>query len=494
MTDESPADVCLIIEGTYPYAVGGVAAWTHELIKKQGHLTFHILSILPRGDHPYMRYDLPRNVRDLTTLRLQEIPGHSDIPLSQATRLFDRLRAPLTTLTTGEAGLRDLRAIIDILAPYRHRIGESIMLNSEATWELITSMYETSFAESSMLDYFWSWRAIVGNLYSLLITDLPAAKCYHTLSTGYAGVLATRAKLETERPVILTEHGIYTNERRIEIGLADWLEEDDSQTLTLHQTRGSLRDLWLNTFANYSRLCYEAATHIVTLYAGNQQAQITDGAHPAKMRIIPNGIDVEHYRRLPRKPHPRPTIALIGRVVPIKDVKGFLRACAAVAQRIPTLRAFVIGPTDEDSVYAEECRAMASYYGLQDTVTFTGRTMVEDYLPEIDILVSTSISEAQPLVILEAGACGIPAVVSDVGACREMVLGRKDESPLLGPGGIVAPLSNLPAIIEAICALFSDRALYERCGHSMQSRVERYYHREDQGMAYKLLYESCLKM
>lgn len=215
MTDKSPADVCLIIEGTYPFAVGGVATWTHELIKKQDHLTFHILSILPRGDHPYMRYELPKNVVDLTTLHLQDIPGHSDIPLSQAARLFDKLRPPLTALTTGAASLNDLQSIIDTLAPYRLRLGESVMLNSEAAWELMVSMYEASFAESSMLDYFWSWRAIVGNLYSIFVAELPPAKCYHSLSTGYAGLLAARAKLETSRPVIVTEHGIYTNERRI---------------------------------------------------------------------------------------------------------------------------------------------------------------------------------------------------------------------------------------------------------------------------------------
>ena len=35
-----PADVCLFLEGTYPYATGGVSTWTHELIKMQSHLKF----------------------------------------------------------------------------------------------------------------------------------------------------------------------------------------------------------------------------------------------------------------------------------------------------------------------------------------------------------------------------------------------------------------------------------------------------------------------
>ncbi len=42
------ADVCLILEGTYPFVSGGVSSWTHDLIQKQSHLTFHVLALLPR--------------------------------------------------------------------------------------------------------------------------------------------------------------------------------------------------------------------------------------------------------------------------------------------------------------------------------------------------------------------------------------------------------------------------------------------------------------
>jgi len=489
---EPNIDVCLILEGTYPYVPGGVSAWTHELISKHADLRFHIISILPRDDEPQMRYELPSNVVGITKIHLQRLPEGNDLSRAAAKKLLEDIRQPLVRLTTGEASLSDFRQMIQAVTPYHGRIGSKVLLDSEAAWALTTSMYETSFSESSMLDYFWSWRSVMGGLYSLILADLPAAKCYHAMSTGYAGIMAARAKIETGRPVILTEHGIYTNERRIEISSADWLEETASKAMTIDQTRLNLRDLWNQTFANYSRICYQGADQIITLFSGNQQAQLADGASVDKMRIIPNGIDFDRYGMLTHKKNAQPTIAMIGRVVPIKDVKSLLRAVSRLHQSMPDLRVLIIGPTDEDVDYANECRALVEYFALQKIVTFTGRVAIEDYLPEIDVLVFSSISEAQPLSILEAGAAGIPTVATDVGACREMLLGKEDEMPSLGAGGVVVPLSNPQALAEGIYKLLSDREFYNSCSGAMRKRVSKYYNKDDQQRAYRELYAACV--
>ena len=486
-------DVCLILEGTYPYVLGGVSAWTHELILKHPDLSFHIVAILPRDDEPVMAYNLPGNVTGVTNIHLQRIEEGSDIPSAEAAALFNKLRLPLINFTTNEATLDDLRKMMEAVAPYQNKIGSKVMLDSEAAWALTTDMYEATFSESSMLDYFWSWRAIMGGLYSLIIAELPATKCYHALSTGYAGMLAARAKIETGRPVILTEHGIYTNERRIEISSADWLEETASKAMTIDQTRLNLRDLWSATFANYSRVCYQAVDQIITLFSGNQPAQLADGADAAKMRIIPNGVDVERYGSLARKKHAQPTVAMIGRVVPIKDVKTFLRSVASLKQGVPDLRVFILGPTDEDVSYARECKTMVEYLTLQETVIFTGRVAIEQYLPEIDVLVFSSISEAQPLSILEAGASGIPTVATDVGACREMLLGKEEGETVPGMGGVVVPLANPQALAEGMFKLLTDRDFYCSCSDVIRARVVAEYNKNDQNLAYGSLYAACIE-
>ncbi|HCO91851.1 MAG TPA: glycosyl transferase, group 1, partial [Alphaproteobacteria bacterium] len=82
-------------------------------------------------------------------------------------------------------------------------------------------------------------------------------RVYHALSTGYAGLVAARAKIETGRPVMLTEHGLYTNERRIELAMADWLHDTSAPTLELGKRHNDLRNVWTNAFSAYARACYE---------------------------------------------------------------------------------------------------------------------------------------------------------------------------------------------------------------------------------------------
>lgn len=480
------ADICLILEGTYPYVEGGVSTWTHELIAAHPDKTFHVLSILPRDGAVNKKFTFPANVVGHTDLRLQALRPSSGL---RGARPLDSLTAPLNNLTVGYSRLSELEYIMRFLGQFSKKPGELELLDSENAWALLESMYEANFNDCSFLDYFWSWRAIMGGLYSVLLADLPQAGMYHALSTGYAGLLAARAKLETGRPVAITEHGIYTNERRIELATAEWLEENFSRSLTIDETHRSLRDLWMETFTNYSRLAYAAADEIITLFEGNQKAQRADGAEEDKLKVIPNGVDVQRFSAIRRVPHDRPTVALIGRVVPIKDIKGFIRACAMLREHVPDLRILIMGSHEEDETYAQECMDMVRHFSLDETVEFTGQVAIDSYLPEIDVVAITSISEAQPLVILEAGACGIPTVATNVGACMEMVLGREDETPALGGGGAIVPLSNPAATADAIYALLADRDLYRQCSEAIRQRVATYYSKEQQHAAYADLYQ-----
>jgi glycosyltransferase involved in cell wall biosynthesis len=319
---------------------------------------------------------------------------------------------------------------------------------------------------------------------------LPQASVYHAISTGYAGLLAARAKIETQRPVILTEHGIYTNERRLEITMADWLSDGMEEGLSIKKPNHDLRDIWNDTFASYARACYSACDRIITLFSNNQVLQRRDGANPDKMRIIPNGVNFDHYASIPRSiaPHP-PTIAFIGRVVPIKDVKTYIRACAILRDDIPELEAYILGPTDEDKEYHRECLQLVNELDLHNTLRFTGRVRVEDYLGRIDVMVLTSLSEAQPLTILEAGAAGVPTVATDVGACQEIILGSEQEKPVLGPGGKVTALASPSNTARALKSLLLDKTKRERYGKAIQKRVQLHYNEQRINAIYSDLYD-----
>ncbi len=488
------ADICLILEGTYPYVTGGVSGWAHGLIKEQSHLSFHLCAIVPRDAELELKYDLPSNVIGLTTIRLNDLPPGADINKLLAGRIHHNLREPLATLTSERAmELRELKQIMDVVGGVSAPLGTEVLLDREEAWAQLNDLYEAGFPDQSFLDYFWSYRAIAGGLYSILLAPLPQADVYHALSTGYAGLMGARAKVETGKPVMVTEHGIYTNERRIEVTSADWLQATASKALTIDKPKRDLRDMWIDSINNFSRLCYEGCDHIITLFQGNQKPQLEDGANPAKMMVIPNGVNIKRFAGLAHRRQASPTIGLVGRVVPIKDIKTFIRACGLLRQTTPELKAYIVGPTDEDREYFAECQTLVQMLGLDHNVVFTGQANVDDYLPLLDVLVLTSISEAQPLVVLEAGAAGIPIVATDVGACRELIEGTPEEAPALGLGGIVTPLASPASTADAIYTLLSDNEMYEKASRAIATRMEQYYNEAIQQQAYRNLYAQYLR-
>ena len=485
------SDICLILEGSYPYVAGGVSTWTHDLIKAQAPLTFSIVA-LTADDRPRdLRYELPDNVVEVVNVPLRSGangPSHK----FGAGRLLGSLTDALIAMR-GDTAQHGFRQAVSLLSDTRSSLGTRLLMNSPEAWEMVTAMYRKDAPESSFLEYFWTWRSLFGGLFATLLCELPRARVYHTISTGYAGLVAARAALETGRPAVLTEHGIYTNERRIEITMAEWLYDAAESWYQIETPRWDLRQLWMSAFQTYARICYECCTEITTLYGGNQILQRADGAPTDRMRIIPNGIDVALYSALSRESgERRPTVALIGRVVPIKDIKTYIRAADILRKTVPTVLCWVMGPTDEDEDYAEECFELVRYLGLEDTVRFLGRVKIAEYLGKIDVLALTSVSEAQPLVILEAGAAGVPTVATDVGACREMIEGHPHEKPALGHGGEIVPLSSPTAAAAAMGRLLVDRDWWQRCSNAIRARTERYYNKLEIDRIYNELYRSML--
>jgi len=481
------ADVCLILEGTYPYIAGGVSTWTHDLIRGLPHLTFHLVSLLATDEPRTPRYEVPANVTGLTHIFIQDLPKGARFMFGQ--ERLARSIEPVMLRVQNRGGLAEIEALMALLAPRAGRIGRRVLLDSPAAWRQLVRMYRRTFKGSSFLHYFWTWRALTGGLYSVLLADLPPARVYHAVSTGYAGLFGARAALESGRPLLLTEHGIYTNERRVEIAMADWLYDANATGLTVEGTQKGLKDLWVDSFLTYSRACYEAATGIITLFAGNQRLQAADGAERAKMSIIPNGVDVPRFSKVARDTSPRPpTVALIGRVVPIKDVKSYIRAADILRRSLPDVKCLMVGPYEEDPAYYAECRQMVASLGLTATFEFTGRMKLDDILGRIDVNVLTSISEGQPLVVLEAGAAGVPSVATNVGACSELINGRDDEKPALGPAGEIVPLSNPRATAAAIRRLLVDKDWYAQCAHAIRERCRLHYDQKEVERAYGGLY------
>jgi glycosyltransferase involved in cell wall biosynthesis len=206
---------------------------------------------------------------------------------------------------------------------------------------------------------------------------------------------------------------------------------------------------------------------------------------------VPNGIEVEKFAvaNNPRDWSERPfKVGLVGRVVPIKDIKTFLRAIQLANMETP-IQAYVLGPTDEDADYYYECLELTKLLGIQKNVTFTGKVEVVEWLGDLDLNVLTSISESQPFSILEGWGAGLPSISTDVGACREMIEGRPGEDALLGPAGLVCPVATPQAIAEAIVTLARDPDRHRAMATSGFERLKRSYRLDQVFDAYRALYK-----
>lgn len=486
------ADVCIIAEGCYPYVAGGVSSWIDWLIRSQPELTFTVLAILPTAPVSPPRYGRPDNLVAIRNILLddRQMGARRTWPPSMTPQWYAK---SLSSIFNGGDSAA-FRTLLERLGPINRRPKITTLLDSPEAWSALSSGYR-SMPQTAFISYFWAWRALAGGLLRMLVTPLPAARLYHSVSTGYAGLLAARAAIDTGKPAIITEHGIYSNERRVEILMADWIKNSIDNGLDFSDERHDVRDFWADAFESFARVAYDAADEIIALYGDNNAFQVALGADRSKLTVVPNGVDIARFEDLPQRQDDRPTLAFIGRVTPIKDVQTFIDVAEQLVTRVRGLRVLVVGPMDEDPEYAESCLEAVRNRGLENIVTFTGQVDVRSMMSEIDVLMLTSISEALPLVILEAGAAGIPCIATDVGACRE-ILGcpnRPARNMQLGEGGIVSPVGDVQVLVDAAALLLNDKGVRQTMGRALRNKVRLHYRSDIIARRYGAIYASHLE-
>lgn len=494
------ADVCLILEGTYPYVQGGVSSWVHQIITELPEIKFALVFMGSTKENcAQSKYELPANVIDLTEIFLFD-----PLPARERQRSKSRPKIKRQVYRKIEqfylAGNDDDRAArlwpaLDALENSGITFGD--LCADKEMWDLLLQIYLDFAPDESFTDFFWTARFVHMPLWKVVksIPILPSAKLYHCISTGYAGFAGALVSRRHNVPYLITEHGIYTKERIAEISQADWIYDPSSKYLDLARGLGKIKQIWISYFLFLGKVSYHAADQIVSLYQGITQLQIEFGADPARLRVIPNGIDPFKFDRALKKrterllqAPARKTIGFIGRIVPIKDVKTLLRAAKLVVQKCPEAVFELIGPTDEDPGYFAECLEMVQLFGLEKHVNFRGSQNVREILSELDLVLLTSISEGLPLIILEAFSAGVPIVSTDVGACRELIFGRTMEDKAIGKGGLLTKICSPQETADAILKIIRDSNLLLGMGAAGRQRTERFYRQAEIMNLYRHLY------
>jgi glycosyltransferase involved in cell wall biosynthesis len=129
---------------------------------------------------------------------------------------------------------------------------------------------------------------------------------------------------------------------------------------------------------------------------------------------------------------------------------------------------------------------------VNDNVKFLGFQNVLDILPQLGLMVLTSISEALPLVVLEAFASGLPCLATDVGSCRELIEGRNEEDRALGAAGSVVSIADPEGTAEAALELLNDASRWGEAQQAGLARVARYYDDKLMFSSYRSLYLEAL--
>jgi len=196
-------------------------------------------------------------------------------------------------------------------------------------------------------------------------------------------------------------------------------------------------------------------------------------ARTSCVRHLGNGIDLDRFRdklddeerqeirdELGIDRH-EVAVVSVGRLV---NEKGFPELLEA-ADMVPSAhRFFVIGPDDPEKAdaLAPSARKAAEARG----VIFLGRRSdLQRLLPAFDLFVLASHREGLPRAAMEAAACGLPVVATNIRGCRQVV----DD----GENGFLVPVRNASALAAAMDKLISDPDLRDRCGVAGRAKAER---------------------
>jgi glycosyltransferase involved in cell wall biosynthesis len=207
-----------------------------------------------------------------------------------------------------------------------------------------------------------------------------------------------------------------------------------------------------------------------------------------RMEVIPNGFDLDLFRpdaaareAVRSELGIGPSALLIGYVArkhPVKDHRTFLEAAGSLHKQFPETR-FVLcgdGATPDDA----ELKEWSEAAGVREACLFLGRREdVPRVINAFDIATSSSTSEAFPNALAEAMACGVPAVVTNVG----------DSRSILGETGSVVPTKDPKALAQAWADLIqAGPDLRQRLGEAARMRIQTHFAMTNVVRRYEELY------
>lgn len=246
--------------------------------------------------------------------------------------------------------------------------------------------------------------------------------------------------------------------------LSRWLNVPFTVTLRGTEAR-HIRD---HRFADRVLQAVIRASRVFSVSESLRQLLIDHGASPQQIEVVGNGVDTVRFapqdrascRRALDIPAEAQVLISVGGLVPRKGFHRVIEVLPQIREVCPDLIFLIIGGASPEGNNRPELEKQVKALGLENCVRFLGARRPED-LPAIlsaaDVFVLATSNEGWANVFLEAMACGLPVVTTDVGGNKEVVSDDKL--------GIVVPFGDSETLHHAIATSLQrtwDKALIRR--------------------------------
>jgi len=209
---------------------------------------------------------------------------------------------------------------------------------------------------------------------------------------------------------------------------------------------------------------------------------LSERADPIDVAVIPNGVDAEFFVPAVARRHGPFTFLFVGRFQAQKNLALLLEAMARIRQEVKeSFRAVFVGDGPERVSLREKCTALR----LDDVVVWNGWCEKDELLrlyQSADCFVNPSLYEGMPNAVLEAMACGLPVIASNVAGNDAVVIPNGT--------GFLVPLES-GELARAMATIMNDRSLCRRFGSAARDRAVRDYSWTDVARQYVEVLRRC---
>ena len=209
---------------------------------------------------------------------------------------------------------------------------------------------------------------------------------------------------------------------------------------------------------------------------------------PKSIEVVPNFIDPERYDQARARRGPRrwaetgeKLLVHVSNMRPVKRISDVVRVFHRVSRDVPS-RLLLVG----DGPELARAEQLARELGIADRIRFVGTVaLVEDILVHCDLFLLPSESESFGLAALEALACGVPVIASDVGGVPEVI----DH----GETGRLCPVGDVDAMAESAVELLRNEDELVRLGENGRARAAQRFSMNDIVGRYREFYRRVLE-